>query len=283
MIKSLQNEYGNRDRRNKTLIPLATILFLTFLITAFYNLATPPVELDDRLCPKKDGPKGATVLLLDTSDPLTPKHTEELRRLASQISSEDTTKPGGNAKNSLGIQPQELLAVYELSQNPGSPSELIEVCRPSKSPDNRDWRDDIRRGRRFYEREWESFEKELENIFPKTEGRPQPSSPILETITVLSARYASGKRGNSQFKTHLIVFSDLMQHTSRLSHYKTYPEAKVMRQFFPDLLTDLTDVSVSLFRLERPEYSKFQDENHYYWWTELVIEQGGKVVNQDTF
>ncbi|MYB34232.1 MAG: hypothetical protein F4X92_03740 [Gammaproteobacteria bacterium] len=74
-----------------------------------------------------------------------------------------------------------------------------------------------------------------------------------------------------------------MQHTSRLSHYKAYPEAKAMRQATPDLLTDLTGVSVSLFRLERPQYSEFQDVDHYYWWTEIVMEQGGKVINQDFF
>ena len=283
MIRSLRDDPENNGHRNLPFTPLAVFLVLVVGVIAFYNLGTPPVGLDDRLCPEKDGPRGATVLLLDTSDPLTPKHREELKRLAIYISSEIADKDGSNNSNSLGIEPGELLAVYELSQNPGSPVELIQVCRPLKSPDNRTWRDDIRRGRRLSDREWESFEQELENMFPESDGKPQPSSPILETITILSARHAPGKRGNSQFETHLIIFSDLMQHSSRLSHYKTYPEAKAMRKVAPDLLTDLIGVSVSLFRLERPEYSKFQDEDHYYWWTELVIEQGGKVVNQDSF
>ena len=50
-----------------------------------------------------------------------------------------------------------------------------------------------------------------------------------------------------------------------------------MRHLARDLLTDLTGVRVSFFRLERPKYAKWQTERHYYWWTELVQEQGGQI------
>lgn len=256
------------------LLPLGVGAILLIGVVAFYHIGTRAPEVDDRLCPKDTGPVAATVLLLDTSDPLTPKHRAELERLAGQISSEQTGQ--------MGIAPGELLAIYELTQDPGEPRQLIEVCRPLKNPKDRTWRDDIHQGRRFAERDWRRFEDALVAGFPARESEPQPTSPLLETISVLAARHVPGKRAENRFKVHLVVFSDLLQHSGRLSHYGDYPEAGHMRQYARDLLTDLTGTQVSLFRLERSKYAKWQTERHYYWWTELVQEQGGQIEWQDS-
>ena len=42
-----------------------------------------------------------------------------------------------------------------------------------------------------------------------------------------------------------------------------------------ELLTDLSGVDVSLFRLERDRYAKWQTVEHYYWWTRAVQKLGG--------
>ena len=256
------------------MVPLGIITLLLIGVVAFYQVGIRAPETDDHFCPKDTGPIGATVLLLDTSDPLTPKHRAELERLASQIASERVGR--------MGIAPGELLAVYELTQDPGAPKQLIQVCRPFKNPKDRTWRDDIHSGRRFAEQDWHRFEDALANAFPERVSKPQPTSPLLETITVLAARHMPGKRGDEGFKVHLIIFSDLLQHTPRFSHYVPYPDAKDMRHDARDLLTDLTGTKVSLFRLERPKYAKLQTASHYYWWTELVQEQGGQIEWQDS-
>ena len=263
-----------KAQRRSMLLPVAVGAFLLIGVVAFYHIGTRVPEIDDRLCPKATGPVAATVLLLDTSDPLTPKHRAELERLASQITSEHADR--------MGIAPGELLAIYELTQDPDEPRQLIEVCRPLKNPKDRTWRDDIHHGRRFAERDWGRFEAALAAGFPARESEPQPTSPLLETITVLAARHVPGKRGEKRFKVHLVVFSDLLQHSQRLSHYGDYPDAKYMSQHARDLLTDLTGTQVSLFRLERPKYAKWQTRRHYYWWTELVQEQGGQIEWQDS-
>lgn len=261
-------------RWRSIMMPLVVGGLLLIGVVAFYQVGTLTPETDDRLCPKDTGPVGATLLLLDTSDPLTPKHRAELNRLAGQIASERVSR--------MGIAPGELLAVYELTHDPGAPKQLIQVCRPFKNPRDRTWRDDIHQGRRFAERDWNRFEEALANGFPEQESQPQPTSPLLETITVLAARHIPGKRGDEGFRVHLIIFSDLMQHTPRFSHYGAYPDARDLRHGARDLLTDLTGAKVSLFRLERPKYAKWQTEHHYYWWTELIQEQGGKIEWQDS-
>ena len=256
------------------MLPFGVVVILLIGVVVFYQIGTRVPETDDRLCPKATGPVGATVLLLDTSDPLTPKHRAELERLAGQIASERAGR--------MGIAPGELLAIYELTQDPGEPKQLIEVCRPFKNPKDRTWRDDIHQGRKFGERDWERFEKALGDGFPERDSEPQPTSPLLETIAVLAARHVPGKRGDERFNVHLVLFSDLLQHSPRFSHYGSYPDAKDMRHRARDLLTDLTGARVSLFRLERSKYAKWQTERHYYWWTELVQEQGGQIEWQES-
>lgn len=274
MRRDLRRRADAKGRWQAMMLPLTVGVLLLIGAVAFYQIGTPVPDTDDRLCPKDTGPVGATVLLLDTSDPLTPKHRAELDRLASQIASEQV--------GPMGIAAGELLAVYELTQDPGAPKQLIDVCRPFINPKDRTWRDDIHRGWRFHQRDWGRFEDKLANAFPDREGESQPTSPLLETIAVLAARHAPGKRGDERFKVHLVVFSDLLQHSPRLSHYGPYPDAKEMRRRARDLLTDLTGARVSLFRLERPKYAKWQSKRHYYWWTELVMEQGGKIEWQDS-
>ena len=273
MRRNSRRKAEARAHWQSIMAPLGAGALLLVGVAALYQIGTLSPETDDRLCPEDTGPRGATVLLLDTSDPLTPKHRAELERLARDIESEH---PGR-----MGIAPGELLAVYELTQDPGAPKELVQVCRPLKNPKNRTWRDDIHQGRRFAEQDWKSFKDGLTKVFPERESEPQPTSPLLETITVLAARHAPGKRGNKGFKVHLIIFSDLLQHTPRFSHYGPYPDAKDMRRSAQDLLTDLTGTKVSLFWLKRPKYAKWQTRHHYYWWTNLIRIQGGQIEWQD--
>ena len=274
MRREVRRKAESKANRRAIAWPAGVGIVLLIFAVTFYHIGTYTPETDDRLCPNDTGPVGATVLLLDTSDPLTEKHRAELERLASQIAAEDAGR--------MGIAPGELLAVYELNPEPGSSKLLIEVCRPFKNPKDRTWRDDIRQGRRIAERDWKRFEDTLSEVFPEREGESQPTSPLLETIAVLAARHTPGKRGDDRFKVHLVVFSDLLQHSSRLSHYGPYPDAEEMRRDSRDLLTDLTGTRVSLFRLERPKYARWQTEKHYFWWTELILEQGGQIEWQDS-
>ena len=83
-----------KAHRRSIMLPLGVVVILLIGVIAFYQIGTRVPETDDRLCPKATGPVGATVLLLDTSDPLTPKHRAELERLAGQIASERAGRMG---------------------------------------------------------------------------------------------------------------------------------------------------------------------------------------------
>ena len=156
MRRDIRRKAETKEYWQSIMLPLGIGALLLIGVVALYQIGTRAPETDDRLCPKDTGPVGANVLLLDTSDPLTPKHRAELERLAGHIASEQVGR--------MGIAPGELLAVYELTQDPGTPKQLIEVCRPFKNPKDRTWRDDIHQGRRFAEQDWNHFEDALARL-----------------------------------------------------------------------------------------------------------------------
>ena len=263
----------NQARRLAITLPLIVGGVLIIGVVSFYLVGTAPVELDEKLCPKNGGPTGASVLLIDTSDPFSAKHKATLASFFEHALDDE---------GALQLGPEELLVVYELTDDPGNPKLLMEICRPTQNFEDRTWRDDIRQGRKFAERDWQRFEDEVGETTMTEVGESRSSSPLLETIGVLAAKHVPGKRGNSDFKVHLVLFSDLLQHSSRLSHYSTYPVPSKLGLSHRDLLTDLTGADVSVFRLERAEYTRWQTKDHYYWWTEFVHEVGGTVRFQDS-
>ena len=235
-------------------------------------------RLDENLCPRDGASPRNTVLLLDTSDPLTPKHRAELQRLVSELQS-----PTADLRVAAG----EALIVYELGANLDALEPVLQVCNPVEHPDQWEWWQELTRGRAIDMQRWRHFREAVEGLFVEMEARSgQPSSPLLETLGVIVPRHAPSAR-NSAAKgghTHLILFSDLLQHSSALSHYGTYPLGEDIRKTpgLRALQTDLTGIDVSLLRLERNRDARWQTRDHYYWWTHLVRSFGGTVVWQES-
>ena len=260
-------------------LSLLPLLIIVGLITGCGN------RLDNHLCPIDKQPERQTVLLLDTSDPLTPKHRSELRRLLQEMLKVEGSSDSGK---DFYIAPGEALIVYELTQTLDDIKPALRICNPGNDPDKWTWKDDFTQGRAIALHQWQRLDKHIESLFDELqESEIQQSSPILEMTGVILPRHAPSKRSmaaGESGKTHLIVFSDLLQHSDLLSHYGPYPAAKEIRTTngLRVLQTDLTGIDVSLFRLERAEGGRWQTRDHYYWWTELVAESGGRLIWQDS-
>ena len=236
-------------------------------------------RLDENLCPRDGRSPRNTVLLLDTSDPLTPKHRAELQRLVGELQS-----PAAELRVAAG----EALIVYELGTDLDALEPVLTVCNPVEHPDQWEWWQELTRGRAIDLQRWRHFREAVEGLFTQMESSAgQPSSPLLETLGVIvprhapSARVAAAKDGGH---THLILFSDLLQHSATLSHYGAYPLGEDVRKTpgLRALQTDLTGIDVSLLRLERQRDTRWQTRDHYYWWTHLVRSLGGRVVLQQS-
>ena len=170
------------------------------------------------------------------------------------------------------------ISFYRLLSAGAPESPVEQICNPGGDPAERRWIEYLTKGDVVDRWRHERFVRIVEGLFPEGDGPPQPASPLLETIAVITARHAPSGRANEGAKpAHLIVISDLLQHTPMLSHYGPYPEPDSLPR---ELRADLSRVEVSLFRLERHKYAKFQTPEHYYWWTELVEEMEGRIVWQ---
>ena len=214
------------------------------------------------------------VVLLDTSDPLGDKHKEELRRIVREM-----TSPSASGRHdALAVRKGERVTLYRLESTGAPETPIAQICHPGGNPEERRRFEELTTGTVITEWRWEKFVKVIEAMFPAEEREAQPSSPILETIAVISARHASSRRAEKAVKpTHLIIISDLLQNTGMLAHYMPYPNPEESPR---ELRTDLSRVEVSLFRLERHKYESYQTSEHYYWWTDWVEEMGGKVLWQ---
>ena len=234
-------------------------------------------RLDEDLCPIGSSPSRQTILLIDASDPLTAKHREVLRRLVSEMQ-------GSKPAEGLTVRPGEALIVYKLDRDVDAIDAVLRVCNPGGNPDDWTWRDSLTKGQAIALRHWHRFIESVEPLFPRDEGDPQAQSLILEALGVVVPRHAPSRRQGRTTRTHLILYSDLLQHSSALSHYGSYPSPDALKSTVGvrHLYTDLAGVDVSLYRLERERDSRWQTVEHYYWWTELITELGGKVIWQES-
>lgn len=230
--------------------------------------------LDGQGCPKKSGPSREVVVLLDTSDPLSDKHKAELRRILREM----TSSAASGRHGSLAVREGERVTFYLLNSTGAPEAPIVQICNPGGNPEERQAIETLAEGGIIKQWRWEQFVKAVEALFPAAEGEAQPQSPILETIAVITPRHASSRRAEKDAKpAHLIVISDLLQHTGKLSHYRSYPAPESLGA---ELSTDLSRVEVSLFRLERQKYAKYQTPEHFYWWTDWVEAMGGRVAWQ---
>ena len=260
------------ERIPLTFIGLGLIALLVAL--AILSAGGPNLRLDADLCAMDRPVSGSTILLLDTSDPLTPQHQAELNRLLREMK--------------FLMDPGEELVVYELTGNLGALEPSLRLCKPGINPNAREWWRDLIEGRAIAQRRWQMFDDRIQELFASGEGPAQSSSPLLEALGVIVPRHVTSSRSISQEESspvHLILFSDLLQHSASLSHYGDYPPAEQLLSTpaLRHLGTSLSGVEVSIFRLERSRDSRWQTSDHYYWWTELVQEFAGQVIRQESF
>ena len=267
MSRETREERKAKARHRAKVFGIGTVLCVAVLMGVLWSMKGE--GLDAQGCPKKSGPNREVVVLLDTSDPLSDKHRAELGRILREM----TSPLASGRHGSLAVREGERVTFYLLNSTGAPEAPIAQICNPGGNPEERQATETFTEGGMINRWRWEQFVKTVESLFPDAEGEAQPQSPILETITVIIPRHASSRRAEKDAKpAHLIVISDLLQHTGKLSHYRSYPAPESVGA---ELSTDLSRVEVSLFR-----YAKYQTPEHYYWWTDWVEAMGGRVAWQ---
>ena len=239
-------------------------------------------RLDENLCPFREAPSRTTVLLLDTSDALSPAHEAVRDRLLREMYSLDS--PGRTSDLYVGDGGR--LVVYELAEDVGSLTTVEELCAPGQHPNEWPWWRELIEGRAIMLSRWQLARERIEALFDKESSSPLSRSPIIESIGAIMPRYVQSERlaDEETEPVHLILFSDLLQNSDSLSHYGPYPDAGAIKTTTGTrhLATNLAGVEVSIYRLERARDARWQTVDHYYWWTMLIQEFGGQVIYQES-
>ena len=225
------------------------------------------------LCPK-GGSKTQTILLIDTSDVLPTVAQARLEELLKNFYNPDTEnyiKQGGE------------LIVYRIASEVSDMGAPINACSPG-NPKDRTWTDNLFTGKYDQLRQWRRFLKRIKQALPKPDEQiAQSGSPLLESIAVVAAKHIPNiGTGKNRKPTRLILFSDMMQHSKNLSHYKTLPgmaQFKTLRGF-AEMDSKLSDVEVRLFYIRRTGLESKQTRDHYYWWTQVIEQAGGIILEQ---
>lgn len=258
-------------------------MLLKVLAISLLLSACSQTRLDENFCPRDKTSLHTTILLLDTSDPLSPEHESALHRLVDEMYSLDLPNPSSD----LYIAPGERLVVYELPEYVDSQLEpTLVLCSPGEHPSTWPWWRQLVEGRAIALHRWRQLQQTIDEMFEQQPGPPRSRSPIIETIGVIVQPYATSRRSLTGDSTpvHLVLYSDLLQHSEWLSHYGPYASADKIKTTpgTRHLATDLAGVEVSLYRLERAGDATWQTIDHYYWWTKLMQAFDGRVLHQES-
>lgn len=248
-----------------------------------YLWAAAPPRLDpDTLCPARGDPAlPVTVLLIDPSTPLEAKHRVELRRLMREMGTPGTPMhvPVGGRVAGYHLPPVEAAFAGELSA-------ADVFCNPGGRPEDRRVVDDLAEGKVHAEHRWRRFTRRLEGLFPGEHTPNQGGTPLLETLALLSARYAHSAREEGGRRMHLVLWSDLLQNSPHLTQYeagrKYDAEAWLDNPANAHLRSDMRGVDASVFRLERPGEEHFQTDGHFRWWAEVLTGMGATIRWQES-
>ncbi len=245
-------------------------LILGAMLTAY--TANAAEKLHPRtLCPK-NGSTGQTILLIDTTDPFTQKAQERLKELLTGFQ---------DAKNTHYIEPGHELIVYRLRSRLDDMEKALHVCNPG-NPKERTWKDNLISGRYGDEQKWRQFFQRIQNALPGIDDQVTlGQSPLLESIALIIARHVPSIGLQEDRKpTRLILFSDMLQHSDYLSHYKSLPEMGEFKALtgYTEMQSDLKKVKVWLFYVRRAGLEHLQKPKHYYWWPETIKFFGGELI-----
>ena len=225
------------------------VLFVVFVPTLYDRTRIDPVTLcsDDRLIHH-------TVIVIDTSDPLSAGQADAMASVLRDVRD--------------GLLAGQRLSVFRLdgSAGAGLSKPLFSKCKP-KLGREANW---LMENAAFLQNRYlAAFVRPLEDVIAAETASNvhEERSPIAEAISDVPYQDGFSRRVASR---KLIVFSDMLQHSSVADHYAIRSAMITQRQEenLKRALADLTDVDVEVFYILR-DPSKggvFQGENHLFLW-----------------
>lgn len=256
------NKMPPREKAAAIAIAVIAVGLMAFLVRNAIVAGHGP-KYDEHGCPV-EGVKGHLLFVIDRTDPLSPsKH----RAIVNEIK--------------LMIQQVEQgyrISVYEIDAKnmKGLSEPVYSECKPRSGKDADPLTENPQLLARKYE---ENFVQPLETVLERySGGEEQPRSPIIESLidVVHIEDFGSGVPNRK-----LVLFSDMLQHSSLLSHYSGGPsfERGKSKPGFTQMIPHLPGVEVTVFYMLRdtPRVRALQSNEHVRFWVDLFDAAGADL------
>ena len=200
------------------------------------------------LCPKA-GYASQTLVLLDTTDALASvTRTQVLQKLRDLVAA---------------IPKDGFFELRLLSANPEKSIPVVALCNPGDGSDIDPMTGNPERARDRWENEYAN--KVEAALTHGIEGTAQDFSPIMETLQRMAAERLTANRDRA-IPTHIVVVSDMIQHTETYSHYRDgVSEAAYADGPKDRLATDFAGADME-FWLVRRDSARFELEALAAFW-----------------
>ncbi len=251
---------AGRDLAGAALIGVA-LLALALFGAAGFMLRPPPTD-PDTLC-RTDAPLAAhTFILVDATDRLEPRHRRVLQTVVRQ-----------EAQRLAAYDRLTLAAIR--ADRPQEPRRLFSLCNPGDGRAANPLYQNTRQAQARWE---EEFGAALERATRRaSSSRGAARSPIA---AALRAAAADPDFGADIAARRLVLISDLLEHDPQgFSLYVEDAEFDTWRSAAAP--PDLTDVSVRIVTLDRPDDGPAQTRAHDSFWPAYLAESGASPVRFD--
>jgi hypothetical protein len=235
-----------KKRTDSTPLVIAGLLFVVVLamgsgVWFLIGGPSPYDGVDTKTFCRIDGHRSITVALVDATDPFTPEQGERLINELKRI------------RDNIPRFSEISIYAIDASKPDGIGSPLFQGCNPGKSKDADHVRENARIVANKFNSSFEApFKRALVEILA---SKTQERSPIIESIEAATVSRFGELPANADVEKHLIIVSDMLQHTDTLSFY-----SKSVPTFPAFTATDayrlhrpaLGQVEVSVWEINRP-------------------------------
>ena len=252
------------DLRKHVLGGALAVLALGVLSAGAYVYSTaerlPPLDRSS-LCPV-DGPRSATVVLLDATDDIPEIARREIKTM---LVDRAETLPIRALLEIRLLDPQVAGGRPIFARcNPGDGSGLSEYTANPMLARKR-WMDGFR----------EPLEAALQSGLRSSPGK---TSPIMETVQRIAVERFTG-RAAQEIPKSLIIISDMLEHEPDYSQYSgdlsfdRYKASRAYRKF----RTNLYNAEVMIYYIQRQSARPINSADHIRFWAEWIRDNNGRL------
>lgn len=217
---------------------------------------------EETLCPTS--PASITVLLVDVTDPMTTAQRQDFRNQLTRLRN-SVPRYGKLIVAKVDSAASNLLEPVIVRCNPGTAADVSELTGNPRS---------------VQQAHQEGFIEPLDRAFQTLSAASGADrSPIFESVQSVALTELQPPEV-ANLPRRLVVVSDLLQNTDNVSFYRGLPDddALLSSPAFRRVRTDLTDVEVEIWMLERSDAPQTQPRALIDLWDRAIAEQGGVVT-----